>query len=139
MFRSSRGVVDDEFFESLEELSIGRRPYRNPLDVWPSDESHTQVLPGVYRVKVWGEPVGIGASDARYCTVDGVVKVNTPERPFLVANEYACARLGAMRSTILTLWLLEWAVRGVGPRRITLRSMPPWWCSGGSLTPISPA
>ena len=50
----------------------------------------------VFDVMTWGEGVGIGVSGAVYCTLQGVAKVNSEREPYLVANEYICARLGSI-------------------------------------------
>jgi hypothetical protein len=51
---------------------------------------------GIYSVKAWGAPVGQGASDPVYCTLEGIAKRNTEYLPYQIANEYICGRLGMM-------------------------------------------
>lgn len=48
----------------------------------------------VFHVDEWGEEVGKGATSPRYCTLDGVVKVNNDRWPNVVFNEFICGRLG---------------------------------------------
>jgi hypothetical protein len=43
---------------------------------------------GYYEVSAWGAPVGEGASGARYCTLDGVVKVAESPGDYVVADEF---------------------------------------------------
>ncbi len=50
----------------------------------------------IFRIEAWGDPVGVGASGAVYCTLQGVAKQNKPNEPFLVANEFICGRLALM-------------------------------------------
>ncbi len=49
---------------------------------------------GFYEVDTWGDRVGAGATDPRYCTMGGVAKLNSEQLPFTVANEFICGRLG---------------------------------------------
>lgn len=49
-----------------------------------------------YAMDAWGDPVGAGVSGARYCTMEGVAKLNTPQAPYTVANEFICGRLGLL-------------------------------------------
>lgn len=51
---------------------------------------------GVFSVDVWGDRVGMGATDPRYCSLGGVAKENPAASPFTVANEYICGRLALM-------------------------------------------
>ena len=50
---------------------------------------------GFYGVAALGSYMGAGVTDARACTLDGVVKVDHPLAPYTVANEYICGRLAA--------------------------------------------
>lgn len=47
----------------------------------------------VYEVSAWGAAVGDGVSQAVYCTLEGVAKIQEPNH-YVVANEYICGRLG---------------------------------------------
>lgn len=40
--------------------------------------------------------VGAGDSAPQYCRIGGVVKMNTTDNPFRVANEHVAARLGSL-------------------------------------------
>lgn len=51
---------------------------------------------GMYVVDALHAPVGSGVTGARFCSIAGVVKTNTTDRPFLVANEFICNRLAMM-------------------------------------------
>ncbi len=49
---------------------------------------------GFYQIDTWGDHVGAGtATDPRYCTMEGVAKLNSEQYPFTVANEFVCSRL----------------------------------------------
>lgn len=50
----------------------------------------------IFEALTFGPDVDAGDSAPRYCTLGGVAKMNTPERPFLVVNEYVCAELGRL-------------------------------------------
>jgi hypothetical protein len=51
---------------------------------------------GFFEIDVWGHSVGTGESNARYCTIGGVVKVADVTQPYLVANELISARLAQL-------------------------------------------
>lgn len=46
-----------------------------------------------YKIADWGDPVGEGVTGSRYINVTGVAKTHVPGEPYIVANEYICARL----------------------------------------------
>jgi hypothetical protein len=48
---------------------------------------------GFYEVAAVGSFMGTGVSDAKACTLAGVVKLAHPSAPYTVANEYICGRL----------------------------------------------
>jgi hypothetical protein len=50
----------------------------------------------IYAVDSWRTPVGSGKNGARYCTIEGVAKMNTPDHPFCVANEFIAGRLAML-------------------------------------------
>jgi len=50
----------------------------------------------IFEALTFGPDVDAGDSAPRYCTLGGVAKMNAPERPFLVVNEYVCAELGRL-------------------------------------------
>lgn len=47
----------------------------------------------VFFLDCWGPPVGDGTTDARYCNLGGVAKINAAEAPFIVANDFLGGRL----------------------------------------------
>ena len=47
-----------------------------------------------FEILAWGADVGVGAASARYCTIEGVAKVNFAGNDVAVVDEYICARLG---------------------------------------------
>lgn len=49
-----------------------------------------------FAMDAWGDPLGTGASGARYCTMEGVAKLNTSTAPYTVANEFICGRLALL-------------------------------------------
>jgi hypothetical protein len=51
---------------------------------------------GFYEVDLWGDPIGMGGNDARFCTLTGVAKVASPEQRYVVPNEFICGRLALM-------------------------------------------
>ncbi len=50
----------------------------------------------IFSVDSFGDYVGDGATDVRYCTLGGVVKVNSPLQFYAVANEFICGRLALL-------------------------------------------
>jgi hypothetical protein len=48
---------------------------------------------GFYGIAALGSLMGGGVTDARACSLDGVVKISHPLAPYTVANEYICGRL----------------------------------------------
>lgn len=48
-----------------------------------------------YTIDAVGDPL-FGTADARLCTTSGVLKFNSTESPFVVANEFICGRLAMM-------------------------------------------
>lgn len=50
----------------------------------------------LFALDSWGEPVGAGASGARYCTLQGVAKINSQDARYTVANEFVCSRLAGL-------------------------------------------
>ncbi len=50
----------------------------------------------IFVLDTWGDPVGVGVSGARYCTLEGVAKTNTPDARYTVANEFLCGRVAAL-------------------------------------------
>jgi HipA-like protein len=53
-------------------------------------------VPNIYSVVAWGNPVGQGATGTYYVELAGYAKRNSPEQPYLVANEYVASRIGQL-------------------------------------------
>jgi hypothetical protein len=49
---------------------------------------------GVYHVSAWGQPVGIGATQAVHAQVSAICKKNGAQTPYWVANELVAVELG---------------------------------------------
>lgn len=48
----------------------------------------------LYFARLWGDPVGRGASASRYVEIDGYAKSAVAGTPFVVVNEFVASRLG---------------------------------------------
>lgn len=49
---------------------------------------------GFYRVTTGHSPIGEGLTGAAYCSLEGVIKFDSDDAAYTVANEFICARLG---------------------------------------------
>lgn len=47
-----------------------------------------------FEVDVWGDPVGVGVTGSRYCTLGAVAKSAGPQSELAATNEFICGRLG---------------------------------------------
>ena len=52
--------------------------------------------PGFYGVAAVESPIGVGVTGSRFCTLAGVVKIDSPEAAYTVANEYVASRLAGL-------------------------------------------
>jgi hypothetical protein len=58
--------------------------------------SSWSLVPNIYRAVAWKNPVGQGATGTYYVELAGYAKRNSPQQPYLVANEYVASRIGQL-------------------------------------------